>query len=147
MSANITPSAAANRQRARVEKSIPIVAQKLAEHIVSELEPEFSDHYAKGYVDTFENFILGEPDEFGALHGKDITIKWFDKHGIPIHYIMDVCRACNPIVKQLLKDRYDIVAQVVVRNSGGGEFFLDKYECLIERPRLKKRPFWRFWRR
>lgn len=145
MARNVSPSEDAVKQRTEAEQAIPLVAQKAAAHIVSQLEPSFSEAYARGDVDTFENFVLGQKPEISGTHSRVIDDEWFKKNNVHGH-IGEVCREAEPIVQQLLMDQYEISAIVNIHNGGSPEFVFDWYTCHIWRPR-KKRSFWRFWQR
>ena len=147
MSADITPSKKAIEQRKEIERLIPIVAQKAAEHIVSQLEPRFSEAHAEGYSGTFEEFLVEGRYGHGGRFYKVLDRHWIEGNGVSMVYIGELREACEPIIQQLLKQQYGVTAVVAVRNGGGPEFIFDWYECIINRPQPEKPPFWQFWRR
>jgi hypothetical protein len=143
MSRHVKPSGSAAKQRTEATRALPVIAQKAAQHIVGQLEPRFSEAYARGEAETFESFILGQQAEPGQTHFRVIDDEWFkenDFHG----RVNEVCEACAPLVQQLLEEQYGLAAHVEISNGGSPEFVFDWYNCEMSRPR-KKRAWWRFW--
>ena len=147
MSTNVNPSSDAVARRKKIEQLLPVVAQRAAEHIVGHLEPRFSEAHAEGYDGTFESFVADGRYGYRGVHSNVIDRNWIERNGLTMSYIGELRTMCEPIIKQLLEERYGITANVAVRNGGGPEFVFDWYECVIERPRPPKRPFWQFWKR
>lgn len=145
MSRHAKPSDDTAKRHTESDQTLPLIAAKAAEHIISQLEPRFSEAYVRGNAETFESFVLGQSPEPARTHFRVVDDEWFKQNNLQDR-INEACRACEPLVQQLLETRYGITATIEISNGGSPEFIFDWYNCIAWRP-VKKRSFWRFWQR
>lgn len=140
----VTPSASAvNRRRKHEElreERVLAVSPELAKKIIDSMEPNFSEAYARGEANTFEEFVFKH-------HTRVFDLAWLSQKGIttlnvtwfPLLFA-STCR----LIEEQLRNRYNITAQVYIYGGGDWETSLDWYVCDIRRPVTK----WvRLWRR